>query len=38
LDMQMEAGYPGYSYDTGSEVVDKSNIKAVKVCEAKFSK
>jgi ribose transport system substrate-binding protein len=38
LDMQMEAGYPGYSYDTGSEVVDKSNIKAVKVREAKFSK
>jgi ribose transport system substrate-binding protein len=38
LDMQMEAGYPGYSYDTGSEVVDKTNIKAVKVREAKFAK
>jgi ribose transport system substrate-binding protein len=38
LDMQMEAGYPGFSYDTGSEVVDKSNIKAVMLREAKFSK
>lgn len=36
LDMQMEAGYPGYTYDTGSEVVDKSNIKAVTAREAKF--
>ncbi|MBF6593872.1 MAG: substrate-binding domain-containing protein [Thermaceae bacterium] len=38
LDMMMEAGYPGYSYDTGSEIVDKSNIKAVIAREAKFSK
>ncbi len=38
LDMQMEAGYPGYTYDTGSEIVDKSNIKAVMAREAKFAK
>lgn len=38
LDMMMEAGYPGYSYDTGSEVVDKGNIKAVIAREAKFAK
>jgi len=38
LDMMVEAGYPGYSYDTGSEVVDKSNIKAVMAREAKFAK
>ena len=37
LDMEMEAGYPGFTYDTGAEVVNASNIKAVIKREAKFA-
>lgn len=36
LDMQLEAGYKPFDYDTGAEVVDKSNIEAVAEREARF--
>lgn len=36
LDMQMEAGYPAFSYDTGAEVVDASNVRAVIERENRF--
>ena len=37
IHMQLEAGYPPFDYDTGSEVVDASNIDAVMAREAKFA-
>lgn len=36
IDMQLESGYVPYDYDTGAEVVDKSNIEAVAKREARF--
>lgn len=36
LDMQLEAGYQPFDYDTGAEVVDKSNVEAVTKREARF--
>lgn len=38
LDMEMESGYPAFTYDTGAEVVDRNNIKAVIAREAKLAK
>ncbi|MDP9354640.1 MAG: substrate-binding domain-containing protein [Chloroflexota bacterium] len=38
IHMQLEAGYPPFDYDTGSEVVDASNIDAVMEREAKFAR
>jgi ribose transport system substrate-binding protein len=37
LDMEMEAGFPAFDYDTGAEVVDASNIEAVAQRENRFS-
>lgn len=36
IDMQLEAGFVPFDYDTGAEVVDKSNIEAVSEREARF--
>jgi ribose transport system substrate-binding protein len=38
IDMQLEASYPPFDYDTGAEVVDASNIDAVTEREKRFSK
>ncbi|MFE6738674.1 substrate-binding domain-containing protein [Streptomyces tubercidicus] len=35
LAQQMDPGYPSFTYDTGAEVVDSSNITAVSAREAK---
>ncbi|MEW9516562.1 substrate-binding domain-containing protein [Streptomyces tubercidicus] len=35
LAQQMDPGYPSFTYDTGAEVVDSSNIAAVSAREAK---
>ncbi|HEU5222924.1 MAG TPA: substrate-binding domain-containing protein [Candidatus Lumbricidophila sp.] len=37
LAMEIDPGYPAYDYDTGAEVVDKSNIAAVQKREAVFA-
>ncbi len=37
LSMQMEHNYPAFSYDTGAEVVDASNIEMVTAREAVFN-
>ena len=36
LSMQIDPGYPAYTYDTGAEVVDASNIAAVIKRESRF--
>lgn len=36
IDMQLESGFVPFDYDTGAEVVDKSNIDAVTEREARF--
>ena len=36
IHMAIENGYPPFSYDTGAEVVDASNIDAVAEREAQF--
>ena len=37
LAQQINPGYPSFSYDTGAEVVDSTNIKTVMTREAKFA-
>jgi ribose transport system substrate-binding protein len=37
INMAVEHGYPPFSYDTGAEVVDASNIEAVTAREAVFA-
>ena len=36
INMAVENGYPPFSYDTGAEVVDASNIETVVEREAQF--